>query len=188
MTPQRPLAFSILLAASLLAIQPGAAPMAEAADSAPSFQFTSIDGGNYDTATWRGKPVLVVNTASMCGYTPQYADLQALSDHYGDKAVVLAVPSDDFNQELSSDTEVKDFCELNYNLTLPMTTIAHVSAGDVHPFYAWVNDTQGFVPGWNFNKVLIGPDGIFVQAWGSNAKPMGAVKDAMDAVLAAGKS
>lgn len=188
MTPLRPLALCATLAATLFLSQTGAAKMAEAADHAPSFQFTSIDGGTYDTAKWRGKPVLVVNTASMCGFTPQYADLQALSDHFGDKAVVLAVPSDDFNQELASDAEVKDFCALNYALTLPMTTIAHVAAGDVDPFYAWVSDTQGFVPGWNFNKVLIGPDGNFVQAWGSNAKPMGAVKDAMDAVLTAGKS
>ena len=158
------------------------------ADPAPSFQFTAIDGGSYDTAKWRGKPVLVVNTASLCGYTPQFADLQALSDHYGDKAVVLAVPSDDFNQELASEAEVKDFCELNYSLTLPMTTIAHVAAGNVHPFYAWISDTTGFVPGWNFNKVLIGQDGNFVQAWGSNDQPMGAVKDAIDAILPAGKS
>ena len=188
MMPQRPFVICTVLAAALLLSQPGASQMAQAADPAPSFQFTSIDGGKYDTATWRGKPVLVVNTASMCGYTPQYTDLQALSDYYGDKAVVLAVPSDDFNQELASDAEVKDFCELNYNLTLPMTTIAHVAAGEVDPFYAWVSDTQGFVPGWNFNKVLIGPDGNFVQAWGSNTKPMDAVKDAMDAVLAGTKS
>ena len=186
MTPQRPLAFGTLLAASLLVIQPGAIAMAQA-DPAPSFQFSAIDGGSYDTAKWRGKPVLVVNTASMCGYTPQYTDLQALSDHYGDKAVVLTVPSDDFNQELASEAEVKDFCELNYNLTLPMTTIAHVAAGELHPFYAWLSDTTGFVPAWNFNKVLIGRDGNFVQAWGSDAQPMDEVKDAIDAILPAGK-
>lgn len=159
---------------------------AKAADPAPSFVFDSIDGGSYDTAAWRGKPVLVVNSASMCGYTPQYTDLQALSDLYGDKAVVLAVPSNDFNQELASEAEVKEFCALNYDLTLPMTTIQHVAKGAVHPFYAWVRDSQGFEPGWNFNKVLIGPDGAFVQAWGSNAKPMGAVKAKMDEVIAAG--
>lgn len=187
MNPHHTPAIFTALAAALFLSQPGAIPMAQAADAAPSFTFTSIDGGSYDTAQWRGKPVLVVNTASMCGYTPQYTDLQALSDHYGDKAVVLAVPSDDFNQELASDAEVKEFCELNYSLTLPMTTIAHVAKGQVDPFYAWVKDSQGFVPGWNFNKVLIGPDGQFVKGWGSNAKPMGAVKDAMDALLA-GKS
>lgn len=187
MPPQRPLAFATLLATSLLLIQPGAIPMAQA-DPAPSFQFTAIDGGSYDTAQWRGRPVLVVNTASLCGYTPQYADLQTLSDHYGDKAVVLAVPSDDFNQELASAAEVKDFCELNYKLTLPITAIAHVAAGELHPFYAWLSDSTGFVPAWNFNKVLIGPDGAFVQAWDSDALPMAEVKDAIDAVLAAGKS
>lgn len=159
---------------------------AKAADPVPSFVFDSIDGGRYDTAAWRGKPVLVVNSASMCGYTPQYADLQALSDLYGEKAVVLAVPSNDFNQELASEAEVKEFCDLNYDLTLPMTTIQHVAKGPVHPFYAWVRDTHGFEPGWNFNKVLIGPDGAFVQAWGSNAKPMAAVKAKMDEVIAAG--
>ena len=156
---------------------------AKAADPAPSFVFDSIDGGSHDTAAWRGKPVLVVNSASMCGYTPQYADLQALSDFYGDKAVVLAVPSNDFNQELASEAEVKEFCELNYDLTLPMTTIQHVAKGAVHPFYAWVRDSQGFEPGWNFNKVLLDQDGNIVKAWGSNAKPMGAIKDAMDALL-----
>lgn len=155
----------------------------QAANTAPAFTFASIDGGTYDTAQWRGKPVLVVNTASMCGYTPQYSDLQKLSDSYGDRAVVLAVPSDDFNQELSSDAEVKSFCALNYDLTLPMTTISHVAKGDVHPFYVWVKTQADFTPGWNFNKVLLDRDGNIVKAWGSNAKPMGAVKDAIDALL-----
>jgi glutathione peroxidase len=156
---------------------------AEAADPAPSFRFASIDGGSYDTAKWRGKPVLVVNTASMCGYTPQYADLQRLSDTLGDRAVVLAVPSDDFNQELSSEAEVKEFCALNYDLTLPMTTISHVARGDVLPFYAWVQTQAQFTPGWNFNKVLLDKDGNIVKAWGSNAKPMGSIKDTMEALL-----
>ena len=155
-----------------------------AAASQPSFTFNSIDGGSYDTSSWRGKPVLVVNTASMCGYTPQYSDLQALSDSYGQRAVILAVPSDDFNQELASNTAVKEFCALNYDLTLPMTTIEHVAKAKVHPFYAWVRATQGFTPGWNFNKILLGPQGDFLKAWGSNAKPMGPIKLAIDALLA----
>ncbi|MGV8950028.1 MAG: glutathione peroxidase, partial [Cypionkella sp.] len=172
---------STLLAAvaSLIAAQSPAI----AAESAPAFTFASIDGGSYDTSKWRGKPVLVVNTASMCGYTPQYADLQQLSDSLGDRAVVLAVPSDDFNQELSSDTEVKEFCALNYDLTLPMTTISHVASGDVLPFYTWVKAQAQFTPGWNFNKVLLDKGGNIVKAWGSNAKPMGAIKDAMDALI-----
>jgi glutathione peroxidase len=175
---RRLMLLSMLSAPATLSLRPAAA-----AASAPAFSFNSIDGGTYDTAKWRGKPVLVVNTASMCGYTPQYADLQKLSDTLGEKAVVLAVPSDDFNQELSSDAEVKKFCALNYDLTLPMTTITHVAQGEVHPFYAWVKGQIGFAPGWNFNKVLLDKDGNVVKAWGSNAKPMGAVKDAIDALL-----
>lgn len=154
-----------------------------AAEKQPAFTFNSIDGGSYDTAAWRGKPVLVVNTASMCGYTPQYSGLQELSDFYGQRAVVLAVPSDDFNQELASNAAVKEFCALNYDLTLPMTTIEHVAKGKLHPFYTWMHDTHGFTPGWNFNKVLLGPQGEFVKAWGSNAKPMGPVKSEIDAFV-----
>ena len=157
---------------------------AKAADPAPSFVFDSIDGGSYDTAAWRGKPVLVVNSASMCGYTPQYTDLQALSDLYGDKAVVLAVPSNDFNQELASEAEVKEFCALNYDLTLPMTGIEHVAKGKLHPFYAWVKAEHGFTPGWNFNKVLIGPDGEFIKGWGAVTNPgSAAITSEIDALL-----
>lgn len=155
-----------------------------AAEPAPSFTFPSIDGGSYDTGDWRGQPVLVVNTASLCGFTPQYDDLQALSDSYQGRAVVLAVPSDDFNQELASNKDVKEFCNANFNLTLPMTTIQHVAKGDLHPFYAWVKQTQGFAPGWNFNKVLIGPEGQFVKAWGSMTKPGStAITSEIDALL-----
>ena len=162
------------------------AGMAGAASEAPGFQFPSIDGGAYNTADWRGMPVLVVNTASMCGFTPQYEGLQALCDQYKGRAVVLAVPSDDFNQELASDAEVKEFCALNFDLTLPMTTIEHVAKGDVHPMFAWLRDTQGYVPDWNFNKVLLGPDGSYIAAWGSGTKPMsGTITDAIDAALIA---
>lgn len=150
----------------------GMAGAGRAASGAPGFTFASIDGGDYRTEDWRGKPVLVVNTASMCGFTPQYAGMQKLQDHLGDKGVVLAVPSDDFNQELATEAEVKDFCALNYGLTLPMTTIQHVAKGEVHPFYAWVKQERGFVPGWNFNKVLLGPDGQIVETWGSLTDPM----------------
>lgn len=163
-------------------------PVAEAASAAPSFSFASIDGGNYDTSNWRGMPVLVVNTASMCGYTPQYTELQQLSDTYEGRAIVLAVPSDDFNQELSTNGAVKDFCDLNYSLTLPLTEMAHVARGDLHPFYAWLRAEQGFVPGWNFNKVLIGADGKFLHSWGSNAMPLGKsiVSEIEKAIAAAG--
>jgi glutathione peroxidase len=160
--------------------------VAQAGDDAPSFVFPSIDGGSYNTADWRGMPVLVVNTASMCGFTPQYEGLQVLSDQYKGRAVVLTVPSDDFNQELASDAEVKEFCALNYALDLPMTTIEHVAKGSVHPLFAWLRDSQGYVPDWNFNKVLLGADGAYIAAWGSGTKPMSAtITDAMDQALLA---
>lgn len=138
------------------------------------YTFESIDGGTLDLDAWHGHPVLVVNTASMCGFTGQYADLQALQDSYGDKLVVLAVPSDDFNQELADNASVKTFCEANFNLSIPMTTITPVTGAAAHPFYAWLAAQHGFTPGWNFNKVLLDAKGAYVASWGSGPKPTGA--------------
>lgn len=140
----------------------------------PAFRFESIDGGHYDLAEWRGRPVLVVNTASLCGYTDQYDELQALHEEYGPRGlVVLAVPSDDFNQELASDAAVAEFCALNFNLTLPMTTITSVRGARAHPFFQWLRASYGFEPGWNFNKVLLDGEGRMVQSFGSNMRPGG---------------
>ncbi|TGN56079.1 glutathione peroxidase [Paracoccus liaowanqingii] len=142
------------------------------AEGAPRFTFPSIDGGAYDTADWRGRPVLVVNTASLCGFSGQLRDMQALHDSHGPRGlVVLAVPSDDFNQELASAQEVSEYCQMEYGITLPMTDILHVAKGDVHPFYAWLRQETGFVPKWNFNKVLLGPQGEVLGQWGSFTSP-----------------
>lgn len=137
-----------------------------------SGRFASIDGGTIALEDWRGQPVLVVNTASRCAYTNQYDGLQALYDRYKSRGlVVLAVPSDDFRQELGSSDEVKEFCEMNFDLTLPMTQITPVRGGNAHPFFKAVQAGTGFVPRWNFNKILIGPDGQVVQTWGSGTRP-----------------
>lgn len=137
------------------------------------FDFTSIEGLKMDTASWEGHPVLVVNTASRCGFTPQYDDLQALHEKYSDQGlVVLAIPSNDFRQELSSAEEVKDFCAVNFDLTLPMTDISKVKGSDAHPFYRWVQETTGFEPGWNFNKVLVSGEGEVIATYGSMVKPI----------------
>ncbi|ASM73840.1 MULTISPECIES: glutathione peroxidase [Roseobacteraceae] len=139
------------------------------------YSFDSIDGGTIDTGDWAGRPVLVVNTASQCAFTPQYAELQALYDRYKAQGlVVLAVPSDDFRQELNSSEEVKAFCELTFGLDMPMTDITHVRGAKAHPFYAGVKAETGFVPGWNFHKVLIGPDGQVTATWGARTRPMSA--------------
>ena len=147
----------------------------------------SIDGGQYDMADWRGRPVLVVNTASLCGYTPQYEELQALHEEYGPRGlVVLAVPSDDFSQELATDAAVAEFCELTFGLTLPMTTITPVRGTQAHPFYRWLRDTYGFEPGWNFNKVLLDGEGRMVQSFGSNTRPTGTrIRREIEALLGA---
>ena len=149
------------------------------------FRFASIDGGTIDLADWRGKPVLVVNTASLCGFAPQFDDLQALHEEYADRGlVVLAVPSDDFRQELASGEQDKEFCAVNFDLTIPMTDITRVMGDQAHPFYKWLLDTEGFAPGWNFNKVLIGPDGEFIKGWGAVTNPgSAAITSEIDALL-----
>lgn len=139
---------------------------------ARAFEFASIDGGQLETDAWRGRPVLVVNTASKCGFTPQYDGLQALHDRYSPQGlVVLAVPSNDFQQELASESAVKDFCDVNFGLTLPMTEITHVKGAAAHPFYKWLAREHGFTPRWNFNKVLIAPDGSVAATYGSGTRP-----------------
>ncbi len=145
------------------------------AAAAPGFTFANIDGGTLALDDWQGRPVLVVNTASQCGYTPQYNGLQALYDRYRDQGlIVLAVPSDDFRQELSSAEAVKDFCAVNFGLTLPMTDITHVRGQQAHPFYKWVAEQSGFAPTWNFNKILINPDGTVAATFGASTRPLSA--------------
>jgi len=135
--------------------------------------FETKEGDPHRVADWKGQPVLVVNTGSQCGFTGKYGDLQRLQDTYGPKGlVVLAVPSDDFNQELGSEAEVKEFCELNYDLTLPMTGITPVKGSGAHPFFRSVAQETGFQPRWNFNKILIAPDGTVAGTYGSRTKPM----------------
>lgn len=139
------------------------------------FRFNSIDGGTIDLDSFSGQPVLVVNTASLCGFSGQYDDLQTLQDSYGARGlVVLAVPSNDFNQELADDAAVKEYCAVNFDLTLPMTEITSVTGSMAHPFYVWLKKEHGFAPGWNFNKVLLGPDGDVVATWGSVTNPTSA--------------
>lgn len=140
------------------------------------FTFDAIDGGQIDLDDYRGQPVLVVNTASLCAFAGQYDDLQALHETYGGRGLlVLAVPSDDFEQELADEAAVKEYCAVNFDLTLPMTAITPVTGAGAHPFYAMLRETYGFAPAWNFNKVLLGPDGVMVESWGSGTNPTSAV-------------
>lgn len=155
--------------AGLLAMT--AVPDAHAA-SAYDFQFTSIDGKPMPLSAYKGKTLLVVNTASECGYTPQYADLEKTWKTYKDKGlVVVGVPSNDFGgQEPGSEAEIKKFCEANYDVDFPLTTKNVVKGADAHPFYKWANAQAGD-PKWNFHKYVIGPDGTLAGSFNSKVKP-----------------
>jgi glutathione peroxidase len=162
------------LFACLLAVVPAFAQRGTAM-TAHQFAFTSIEGGALPLSQFRGRPVLVVNTASFCGYTPQYTDLEALWTRYRDKGlVVIGVPSNDFGaQEPGSAAEIKEFCEANYAVDFPLAEKAKVVGGEAHPFYRWIAGAlgEGGVPRWNFHKYLIAPDGSIAGAWPSRVRP-----------------
>jgi glutathione peroxidase len=156
--------------------------------SAHDYAFTSIDGKPMKMADLAGKAVLVVNTASQCGLTPQYAGLQSIYDRYRAKGlVVLGVPSNDFGaQEPGSEAEIRRFCETNYKVTFPMTAKNKVIGGEAHPLYRWVVEEAGeaAAPKWNFHKYLIGKDGALVGSFGSRIAPDdGEIVAAIDAAL-----
>ena len=143
--------------------------------SAHGIDFTSIDGEPLPLSSFAGKAVLVVNTASLCGFTYQYAGLQEVYDRYRDRGfVVLGVPSNDFGQqEPGSEAEIKDFCEVNFDIDFPLTEKQSVRGDDAHPFFHLVADElgEGSLPRWNFHKYLIDTDGRLVGAWSSKAEP-----------------
>jgi glutathione peroxidase len=157
-------------------------------EAAAPWSFPAIRGGDIASADVAGRAVLLVNTASLCGYTHQYGGMQALHDRYKDRGlVVLAVPSDDFKQEKPSDGEVAAFCEANFGLTLPMTAISRVTGPEAHPLYQWLQETAGFIPEWNFNKVLFDRQGRVAATFGSEDEPLGGeIEQAVERVLAAG--
>ncbi len=137
-----------------------------------SFEFPSIDEGMLRLAEFQGKVLLVVNTASFCGYTPQYRQLEALHQRLSPQGFsVIGVPSQDFGQESGSNGEVKAFCEATFGVDFPMAGIGHVRGADAAPFYQWVREQRRWEPQWNFYKVLIGRDGAIVGTYGSNDLP-----------------
>ena len=143
--------------------------------SAHDYSFKSIDGAALPLAAYRGKPVLVVNTASFCGFTPQYKELEALWRKYQKRGlVVLGVPSNDFGQqEPGSAAEIKSFCAANYAIDFPLAAKERVIGPEAHPFYRWVAGELGedAAPRWNFHKYLVGPDGTLAGMWPSRVSP-----------------
>jgi glutathione peroxidase len=139
------------------------------------FSFTAIDGKKMPFAQYRGKVLLVVNTASECGYTPQYKGLEELSNRYRERGlVVVGVPSNDFGvQEPGTDAAIARFCEVNYHVTFPMTHKEPVTGASAHPFYKWIAKEVGedHLPKWNFTKYLVSRDGAIRGLFPSKVKP-----------------
>ncbi len=180
----RPTFRSAALAAALVLMGPISAMAASAYD----FTFQGIDGQPLPLKQYAGKAVLVVNTASQCGFTPQYKGLEALWQRYRDRGlVIVGVPSDDFGgQEPGSAAVIKDFCEVNYKIDFPLADKTVVSGDNAHPFYRWAGDELGFLakPRWNFHKYLVGPDGTLVSWFSTMTDPESdKVRAAIEALL-----
>jgi len=138
------------------------------------FEFTGIEGKTIKLSEYKNKVIVVVNVASRCGFTNQYDGLQKLWSDYKDKdVVVLGVPTNDFKQEPGSNSEIKDFCETNFNVNFPMTKKVSVVGEKSHPFYKWAKDNHGksAIPKWNFHKIIIGKDGKVADTFASITKP-----------------
>ena len=138
-------------------------------------QINSISGELIDFKKFKDKAVLVVNTASYCGFTKQYEDLQKLWEKYESKGlVVLGIPSNSFNQEKKSNTEVKEFCEVNFEISFPLTAITDVKGENAHEIFKWAKENHGksAIPKWNFHKILINKDGRIHDTFASFTNPM----------------
>jgi len=139
------------------------------------FNIESINGELINFKEYKNKAVLVVNTASYCGFTNQYEELQKLWDNYKSKGlVVLGVPSNSFNQEKKNNDEVKEFCEVNFNINFPLTTITEVKGDNAHEIFKWAKKNYGksAIPKWNFHKILINKEGKIEDTFASFTKPM----------------
>jgi glutathione peroxidase len=168
--PRLILAAALLTSASLFAIPASAGSL-----SGPAFQFefTSIGGEPMRLDQYRGKVLLLVNTASRCGYTPQYEGLQALFNKYADRGlVVIGVPSNDFGgQEPDDEAKIAKFCKGEFGVTFPMTQKYVVKGADAHPFYRWAESASGGAPRWNFHKYIVSRDGRLAASLSSIVEP-----------------
>ena len=136
------------------------------------FQINDIDGNKIDLNSFKGSPILLINTASRCGFTGQYQNLANLFLEYKDKGlIVIATPSNSFNQELSEAEAVKDFCLVNYQTKFLISEIMSVNGKDTHALYNWIKNEYGKSPKWNFYKYLFNSHGQLEESWSSITKP-----------------
>ena len=139
------------------------------------FKIKSISGELIHFNDYKGKTILLVNTASYCGFTKQYDELQELWDLYKEKGlIVLGVPSNSFNQEKNNNADIKEFCEVNFNINFPLTTLTEVKGKDAHELFKWAKENHGksAEPKWNFHKILINKEGKVQDTFASFTKPM----------------
>jgi len=135
-------------------------------------RYTSLQGKPVNLCGFAGRPVLVVNTGSKCGYTPQFEKLEAMHNRYrGRGLVVLGFPSNDFNQELATNREIAEFCKLTYFVEFPMIEKGSVTGTGANPFFNQLAAATGSAPQWNFHKYLIAPDGKTVYSFGTRVEP-----------------
>ena len=146
--------------------------MTSTTSSLYDFKLNSIEGKVIDFSQFKGKNILIVNTASKCGYTPQYADLQKLNDTFGSKVTILGFPANNFGgQEPGANAEIATFCQKNYGVSFQMFEKISVKGSDQHPLYEWLKEKTGQEPSWNFCKYLIKADGT-VKFLKSDVNPM----------------
>lgn len=143
--------------------------------SAYAFSFKALEGGVIRLSEFSGRPILIVNVASQCGFTPQYAGLKTLQERFGDRLAIVGVPSNDFNQEPGGAAEILATAKDRYGASFLLAEKAALSGPDAHPFYRWAATERPLdVPKWNFHKYLVGRDGQLAAAFPSRVEPMDA--------------
>ena len=136
------------------------------------FSFEDIDGNQVNLEKFAGKPILIVNTASRCGFTPQYADLQNLFLNYKNSDLtIIATTSNSFNQEYLDTEDIKQICLVNYGVGFVTSSPMNVKGNNVHPIYSWIDNEYDKSPKWNFFKFLFDRNGELVDMWSSMTKP-----------------
>lgn len=167
------LLLTIMGLATLLSFKLSKGKKQEVGGSIYDFKIKSLEGQEIDFSRYKGKYLLIVNTASKCGYTPQYATLQKLHEQRGDQVAILGFPANNFLwQEPGSNEEIASFCQKNYGVSFQMFEKVSVKGRDKHPLYKWLEAKTGETPGWNFSKYLISPTGDVIAFFGPKTEPL----------------
>ena len=144
----------------------------EVPGSAYDFTFVDIDGKNFPLSQFKGKPLLIFNSASKCGFTSQYTGIQKIHENYKNKGlIVIGVPSDNFHQEPGSEEDIKKFCMVNFNISFDLTKKNNVVGSEIHPFFKWLDKNYDARPKWNFYKFVINKDGKLENHFSSQVSP-----------------